>query len=208
MLPDARVGGGVTAPRGGLGGVAPVAWIRGMAAAHAKLDAYAHHPYPSSPAETPSSGGCRNCPSITMATIPKLLILVRRSLRAEAGLAHRVRLPDESAGHVPRRSAPEAGDAAQPCGDARVEAATGHDADPVPLPRRGRARPLPERARLRGQPVEALSAGIQVAVRGNAASRVPDNGLGPDPRRAARAEAVPAGGAPHGTSGRQSGATG
>jgi hypothetical protein len=50
-----------------------------MAAAHAKLDAYAHHPYPSSPAETPSSGGCRNCPSITMATIPKLLILVRRS---------------------------------------------------------------------------------------------------------------------------------
>jgi hypothetical protein len=50
-----------------------------MAAAHAKLDAYAHHPYPSTPAETPSSGGCRNCPSITMATIPKLLILVRRS---------------------------------------------------------------------------------------------------------------------------------
>jgi hypothetical protein len=78
VLPAARVGGGVTAPRGGLGGVAPVAWLRGMAAAHAKLDAYAHHPYPSSPAETPSSGGCKNCPSITMATIPKLLILVRR----------------------------------------------------------------------------------------------------------------------------------
>ena len=34
-----------------------------------KFDAYAHHPYPSSPAETPSSGGCRDCPSITMATI-------------------------------------------------------------------------------------------------------------------------------------------
>jgi hypothetical protein len=50
-----------------------------MAAAHAKLDAYAHHPYPSSPGETPSSGGCKNCPSITMATLPKLLILVRRS---------------------------------------------------------------------------------------------------------------------------------
>jgi hypothetical protein len=79
VLPHARVGGGVTAPRGGLGGIAPVAWVRGMAAAHAKLDAYAHHPYPSTPAETPSSGGCRNCPSITMATIPKLLILVRRS---------------------------------------------------------------------------------------------------------------------------------
>jgi hypothetical protein len=78
VLRGARVGGGVTAPRGGLGGVAPVAWLRGMAAAHAKLDAYAHHPYPSSPRETPSSGGCKNCPSITMATIPKLLILVRR----------------------------------------------------------------------------------------------------------------------------------
>jgi hypothetical protein len=79
VLPNARVGGGVTAPRGGLGGIAPVPWIHGMAAAHAKLDAYAHHPYPSTPAETPSSGGCGNCPSITMATLPKLLILVRRS---------------------------------------------------------------------------------------------------------------------------------
>ena len=78
VLPHARVAGGVTAPRGGLGGVAPVTWIRGMAAAHAKLDAYAHHPYPLRPNETPSSGGCKNCPSITMATIPKLLILVRR----------------------------------------------------------------------------------------------------------------------------------
>jgi hypothetical protein len=53
--------------------------VRGMYAAGAKFDAYAHHPYPSSPAETPSSGGCRNCPFITMATIRKLLILVRRS---------------------------------------------------------------------------------------------------------------------------------
>ena len=40
-----------------------------MAAAHAKFDAYAHHPYPLRPGETPSSGGCKNCPSITMATI-------------------------------------------------------------------------------------------------------------------------------------------
>ena len=79
VLPDARVGGGVTGPRGGLGGVAPVAWVRGMAAAHAKLDAYAHHPYPATPAETPSSGGCRTCPAITMATISKLLVRVKRS---------------------------------------------------------------------------------------------------------------------------------
>ena len=129
-------------------------------------------------------------------------------IRAEAGLAHRVRLPDQSAGHIPRRSAPEAGDAAQPCGDARVEAATGHDADPVPLPRRGRARPLPERARLRGQQVEALSAGIQVAVRGNAAS------TGSGQRSGARSAAGGPGRSRTGwrcstrTSGRQSGATG
>ena len=65
-------------PKAAAGGVAPVTWVRGMAAAHAKLDAYAHHPYPSTPSETPSSGGCKNCPSITMATIRKLLILVKR----------------------------------------------------------------------------------------------------------------------------------
>jgi hypothetical protein len=79
VLPHARVGGGVTGPRGAAGGVAPVTWVRGMAAARAKFDAYAHHPYPLTPSETPSSGGCRDCPSITMATIRKLLILVRRS---------------------------------------------------------------------------------------------------------------------------------
>jgi hypothetical protein len=78
VLPHAMVGGGVTGPRGGLGGVAPTAWIKGMDAAGAKLDAYAHHPYPSTPAETPSSGGCPSCPSITMATIRKLLVLVKR----------------------------------------------------------------------------------------------------------------------------------
>ena len=78
VLPHARVGGGVTGPRGAAGGVAPPTWVKGMARAHAKLDAYAHHPYPASPSETPSSGGCKNCPWITMATIRKLLILVKR----------------------------------------------------------------------------------------------------------------------------------
>jgi hypothetical protein len=78
VLRHARVGGGVTAPRAGLGGVSPIVWIRAMARAHAKLDAYAHHPYPSSPIETPSAHACRFCPSITMATLPKLLILEKR----------------------------------------------------------------------------------------------------------------------------------
>jgi hypothetical protein len=54
-----------------------------MAAARPKLDAYAHHPYPATPAERTSSGGCRNCPWITMATIRKLLVLVKRSMGAK-----------------------------------------------------------------------------------------------------------------------------
>jgi hypothetical protein len=78
VLPHARVGGGATGPKAAAGGVSPVAWVRAMWAAGARFDAYAHHPYPSSPRETPSSGGCKNCPWITMATLPKLLILVRR----------------------------------------------------------------------------------------------------------------------------------
>jgi hypothetical protein len=109
VLPHARVGGGVTAPRGGLGGVAPVRWIHGMAAAHAKLDAYAHHPYPSKPTETPSSGGCRNCPSITMATIPKLLILVRRYFGPKpiwlTEYGYQTNPPDAFLGVSPKRQA-------------------------------------------------------------------------------------------------------
>lgn len=74
-----QVAGGVTAPRGGSGGVSPVDWIKGMAAAHAKLDAYAHNPYPLSHNETPTSGGCGHCTTITMATLPRLLTDVQRA---------------------------------------------------------------------------------------------------------------------------------
>jgi hypothetical protein len=69
----AKVGGGATAPRASKGGVSPVAWIREMGRAHARLDAYAHHPYPLSRFETPTSGGCARCSTITMATLGKLL---------------------------------------------------------------------------------------------------------------------------------------
>jgi hypothetical protein len=109
VLPHARVGGGVTAPRGGLGDVAPVVWLRGMAAAHAKLDAYAHHPYPLRPNETPSSGGCKNCPSITMATVPKLLILVRRYFGPKpvwlTEYGYQTNPPDAFLGVPPKRQA-------------------------------------------------------------------------------------------------------
>src|SRR5581483_10056951 len=56
--PGALVAGGVTAPRASYGGVSPIAFIAGMKAAGAHLDAYAHHPYPSAPkTETPFTGG-------------------------------------------------------------------------------------------------------------------------------------------------------
>jgi hypothetical protein len=75
-----RVAGGVTGPRAGAGGLSPVAYIRGLRAAGARLDAYAHNPYPERPkTETPTSGGCRSCATITMATLDKLLREVQKA---------------------------------------------------------------------------------------------------------------------------------
>ena len=69
----AKVAGGVTAPRGAYRGISPVDFIRGMGGARAKLDAYAHNPYPLQRFETPSAGGCAHCETITLATIDRLL---------------------------------------------------------------------------------------------------------------------------------------
>jgi hypothetical protein len=73
--PRARVGGGVTGPRAGQGGISPVDFIRGMDRAGALLDAYAHHPYPVFPGDTPFTGGC-TCKTLTMASLERLLQLV------------------------------------------------------------------------------------------------------------------------------------
>ena len=75
----ATVAGGVTAPRGNTGGMNPVQWIREMARLRAKLDAYAHHPYPANPLETPWAGGCSWCKTITMADLDRLIREVRRN---------------------------------------------------------------------------------------------------------------------------------
>ena len=76
--PRNLVAGGVTSPRKTPSGVSPIAWIRGMGAAHALLDAYAQNPYPVRPHETPTSGGCWRCTEITMATLPKLITEVKQ----------------------------------------------------------------------------------------------------------------------------------
>jgi hypothetical protein len=50
-----------------------------MHAAHARLDAYAHNPYPLDPRrETPLTGGCDHCTTVTMATIGRLVTLLGR----------------------------------------------------------------------------------------------------------------------------------
>ena len=77
--PAARVAGGVTAPRGGQNGMAPVDFIRGMEKAGARLDAYAHHPYPEYPGDTPYDGGCKSCKTISMSTIERLVREVGRA---------------------------------------------------------------------------------------------------------------------------------
>jgi hypothetical protein len=73
VIPRASIAGGATAPRGGPGGTSPVDFIRGMGRAGARLDAYAHHPHPLSPAETPTSGGCAACTTISLATLDRLV---------------------------------------------------------------------------------------------------------------------------------------
>jgi hypothetical protein len=44
-----------------------------MGRSGARLDAYAHHPYALSPKETPWSGGCDHCETITMSTLDRLV---------------------------------------------------------------------------------------------------------------------------------------
>jgi hypothetical protein len=78
VSPRSQVAGGMTAPRASAGGVSPTTWLEGMYAAHALLDAYAHNPYPLSPHETPFANGCGHCTTITLATIGRLELLVRR----------------------------------------------------------------------------------------------------------------------------------
>ena len=79
--PSSKVAGGVTAPRGGAGGLSPVAFIRGMGSSGARLDAYAHHPYALGPKETPWSGGCDHCETITMATLDRLVTETRKAFK-------------------------------------------------------------------------------------------------------------------------------
>jgi hypothetical protein len=105
-IPGAQVGGGGTAPRGQTGGVSPVAWIQTMRRVHARLDAYAQNPYPLDPKrETPLTGGCGHCTTVTMATLKRLVALVARDFpRARIWLSeygYQTNPPDKLLGVAP-----------------------------------------------------------------------------------------------------------
>jgi hypothetical protein len=72
------VAGGVTSPRQPPSGMAPTTFMTGMRAAHARLDAYAANPYPSSSRETPFFDPCRTCTTLTMAHLGTLRADVTR----------------------------------------------------------------------------------------------------------------------------------
>jgi hypothetical protein len=76
--PRNRVAGGVTSPRKTPTGMAPFAFLQGMHAAHAHLDAYAVNPYPLSRVETPTHTTCSYCGYYTLATLPRIRADVTR----------------------------------------------------------------------------------------------------------------------------------
>jgi hypothetical protein len=81
-----RVAGGVTSPRQTPTGMAPLAFMQGMAAAHARLDAYAQNPYPVNRGETPDNSPCPGCGAFTMAALPTIRADVTRYFGASKQL--------------------------------------------------------------------------------------------------------------------------
>jgi len=63
------VAGGVTSPRREPTGMSPLAFMQGMRAAGAHLDAYAQNPYPVDRGETPFHATCSACTTLTMARL-------------------------------------------------------------------------------------------------------------------------------------------
>lgn len=117
-IPAARVGGGMTAPRAGSGGVSPVSWIKAMGSLRARLDAYAHHPYPGRPQlETPWKPACRSCTTIAMADLERLVALVHKNLGRKriwlTEFGYQTNPPDTFLGVSPEKQAEHVASAAR-----------------------------------------------------------------------------------------------
>jgi hypothetical protein len=80
------VAGGVTSPRKTPTGMSPVAFMAGMRAAGARLDAYAQNPYPVSRGETPYRATCSSCTYLTLAKLPEIRAVVTRYFGASTRL--------------------------------------------------------------------------------------------------------------------------
>jgi hypothetical protein len=80
------VAGGVTSPRATATGVAPLTFMQGMKAAHARLDVYAQNPYPISRGETPTHATCVQCTVMTMADLKEIRAAVTKYFGGRTGL--------------------------------------------------------------------------------------------------------------------------
>jgi len=78
-----RIAGGVTSPRKTPSGMSPLAFMQGMHAAHARLDAYAQNPYPVGRGETPDRATCSDCGYFTLALLPTIRADVTRYFGAK-----------------------------------------------------------------------------------------------------------------------------
>ena len=80
-----RIGGGVTAPRGSTRASPRSTGSAACAASAARLDAYAHNPYPINRFQTPSIGECGHCMTITMASLERLQREVKNAWGGRSG---------------------------------------------------------------------------------------------------------------------------
>jgi hypothetical protein len=110
------VAGGVTSPRRTPAGMAPLAFMQGIRAAHGRLDAYAVNPYPLSPADTPTHSTCSHCGYFTMAELPQIRADVTRYFGAKplwlTEYGYQTNPPDELLGVSQTKQALYIGEAA------------------------------------------------------------------------------------------------
>ena len=123
------------------GGVSPITWIRAMAAAHARLDAYAHHPYPAARARrrTPAAAAAARRSRWRRSTSSSARWSARSANKRIwlTEYAYQMSPPDRRDGvstalqaQLPRRR-----------GAAGLPGAASRHADPLPLPRRAQISP-------------------------------------------------------------------
>lgn len=111
------VAGGVTSPRRTPSGMSPLAFIQGMRAAHARLDAYAQNPYPASGRETPFVDPCSWCRTFGLPHLPQIRRDVTRYFGARTPLwlteyGYQTNPPDRILGVSPALQAAYVGQAA------------------------------------------------------------------------------------------------